>query len=240
MSQEVLEMMQKMGLHTVEMQMALQCAPLAAGLKVSNLLIISAEDVVKVKQILKYSDMEYEMISVKDGKATMLLYRREELEAYFSDKGVRLLLQFMGYQEFSLSALLCRFQQRYLAYQQNNEEFPHEMGLFLGYPLEDVIGFIKNQGKNFLYTGYWKVYADLKEKVCLFQKFEMAQEMIIQFISNGGSMEQVLQDGKNNLLWQIMSLRDGVAPKQGSNWHNQVKTGRYGFRQEEHCWECEA
>ncbi len=27
-------------------------------------------------------------------------------------------------------------------------EFPHEIGLFLGYPLHDVIGFIFNRGKN--------------------------------------------------------------------------------------------
>ena len=32
--------------------------------------------------------------------------------------------------------------------------FPHEIGLLLGYPVEDVLGFIRHQGKNYLYTGY--------------------------------------------------------------------------------------
>ena len=32
--------------------------------------------------------------------------------------------------------------------------FPHEIGLLLGYPVEDVLGFIRYQGKNYLYTGY--------------------------------------------------------------------------------------
>ena len=28
-------------------------------------------------------------------------------------------------------------------------EFPHEIGIFLGYPVEDVRGFIANEGRNF-------------------------------------------------------------------------------------------
>lgn len=85
MCQEVLEIMQNVGLRTVEMQMALQCAPLLAGLKVSNLLIIAAGDIAKMKQILQYSDVEYRILSVKEKKATILLFRREELEKYFAD-----------------------------------------------------------------------------------------------------------------------------------------------------------
>lgn len=46
-------------------------------------------------------------------------------------------------------------------YQTIQEDFPHEMGILLGYPVEDVEGFIINNGKNELYTGYWKVYDNL-------------------------------------------------------------------------------
>jgi len=38
--------------------------------------------------------------------------------------------------------------------------FPHETGIFLGYPLEDVLGFIKNKGQNYKLLGYWKVYSN--------------------------------------------------------------------------------
>ena len=34
--------------------------------------------------------------------------------------------------------------------------FPHEIGLVLGYPPVDVEGFIKKEGRDFLYSGYWK------------------------------------------------------------------------------------
>ena len=49
------------------------------------------------------------------------------------------------------------------------------MGIFLGYPLEDVKGFIEFNGKESLYVGYWKVYSKLEEKLALFQKYDEAQ-----------------------------------------------------------------
>jgi hypothetical protein len=39
-------------------------------------------------------------------------------------------------------------------------EFPHEIGVFLGYPPEDVDAFIENRGRNYLCCRYWKVYHD--------------------------------------------------------------------------------
>ena len=38
--------------------------------------------------------------------------------------------------------------------------FPHEIGLFLGYPPEDVAGFMTHQGKHCKCVGCWKVYGD--------------------------------------------------------------------------------
>ena len=38
--------------------------------------------------------------------------------------------------------------------------FPHEIGVFLGYPLSDVVGFIENSGRNFTCCGCWKAYGD--------------------------------------------------------------------------------
>lgn len=39
-------------------------------------------------------------------------------------------------------------------------DFPHEIGVFLGYPLYDVVGFIENAGRNFTCCGCWKAYGD--------------------------------------------------------------------------------
>ena len=45
------------------------------------------------------------------------------------------------------------------AYGRERAGFPHEIGLLLGYRQRIMTGFIENNGKNFLYIGYWKVYS---------------------------------------------------------------------------------
>lgn len=189
MSQDVFEMMQKMNLHSVETQMAIQCAPVFAGLKMSNLLIVAKKDICKVRQILKSAVISWHVVSMWKEKATILLYREEELKQYLNSEAVYTRLQSMGY-EGSLESKLERFSQRYQAYQAGQTDFPHEMGFFLGYPKEDVEGFIVNGGRNFLYAGYWKVYANRKAKISLFEKFENARETMITFVSNGGRIEE--------------------------------------------------
>jgi hypothetical protein len=39
--------------------------------------------------------------------------------------------------------------------------FPHEVGIFLGYPLEDVKAFEVMSGRACRYSGFWKVYGDV-------------------------------------------------------------------------------
>ena len=47
-----------------------------------------------------------------------------------------------GYVEIQLGRILSIFQMRYRAYMNGSKIFPHEMGLLLGYPVEDVTGFM--------------------------------------------------------------------------------------------------
>ena len=67
--------------------------------------------------------------------------------------------------------------------------FPHEIGLFLGYPFEDVMGFIENKGENYLCSGCWKVYSceqDAKECFCKYKECTRAYE---ELFDEGVSLE---------------------------------------------------
>ena len=192
MSQEVFELVQGMDLKSIETQIALQCAPLISGLKVSNLLIISAEDEALVRVILRRSGISFFRLLRTGEKVTFLLFRKNPLEAYLKQQEVEAMLAEAGYAELSLGNILSTFQKRYAHYMSAGGRFPHEMGLVLGYPAEDVKGFVENEGKNFLYSGYWKVYADVEEKRRLFQKFENAKETVIQLLSYGVGIQDIL------------------------------------------------
>lgn len=192
MSQEVFELVQGMDLKSIETQIAFQCAPLISGLKVSNLLIISAEDEALVRVILRRSGISFFRLLRTGEKVTFLLFRKNPLEAYLKQREVETMLAEAGYAELSLGNILSTFQKRYAHYMSAGGRFPHEMGLLLGYPAEDVKGFVENEGKNFLYSGYWKVYADVEEKRRLFQKFENAKETVIQLLSYGVGIQDIL------------------------------------------------
>jgi len=75
-----------------------------------------------------------------------------------------------------------------------NQEFPHEMGLLLGYPVEDIKGYILNRVENCLYTGYWKVYGNLTEKMILFRQFEKARDVLLELLPDGISIVEVVQE----------------------------------------------
>lgn len=185
MSQEVLEIVKEMDFKQIETQLALQCAPLIAGLKTSNLLIIPKENVPKVKRILKRTILSYFILYVGEEKTILLVYDASSLGEYLGRKKVKNLLLQWGYEENGIRVWLYLLRERYTKYVEERANFPHEMGLFLGYPVEDVVGFIENSGKNSLYSGYWKVYGDVPEKIKLFQKFDMAKENLIQFLASG-------------------------------------------------------
>ena len=55
-------------------------------------------------------------------------------------------------------------------------EFPHEIGVFLGYPLDDVKGFIRHKGRNYTYCGCWKCYGDPQAARRRFEGFRRCTE----------------------------------------------------------------
>ncbi len=191
MSKEVLHMVQRMDRNDLDLQMAMQCAPVFGGLKVSNLLIVDSGSRSRVLQNLKDSPISHITLSEYRGKITMLLYREQELKDYFKSRRVKNLLRFLGYEDVPFWELMMEFRRKFQAYQKGTGEFPHEMGIFLGYPVEDVAGFIRHCGQNSLCTGYWKVYRDSKEKKSLFERFEKEEEKMVRYVCGGGSIRRM-------------------------------------------------
>ena len=70
-------------------------------------------------------------------------------------------------------------------------EFPHEVGLFLSYPPEDVKGFIDHRANGFKYAGLWKVYGDEKKARSLFAKYKKCTEIYCALWQSGSKLEQL-------------------------------------------------
>lgn len=184
MCQEVFNIVQSMDSKSVELQLILQCAPLITGIKISNLFIIDSANEGALMYILKHSGISSFRLLKSNGKTIFLLFRRKQLEQYLARHDVVTVLKGMSYYEFSFGGILRQFKNRYEAYKNQEMQFPHEMGLLLGYPVEDVKGFIVNNGQNYQYAGYWKVYSNVFEKKELFSKYETSKEKLIQMLVN--------------------------------------------------------
>ena len=91
------------------------------------------------------------------GGRLVYLYREQWLHRILDTEEIRGFLSGMGYDvTWNSVGLLHQLGQRLCA----EARFPHEIGVFLGYPLEDVTGFIENHGRNYTCLGCWKAYGD--------------------------------------------------------------------------------
>ncbi len=203
MSDEVFEMICAMDRRGIELQIVLQCAPTLAGLKTSNLLIVPKDQEDKVRFVLRHTGLMGYRLVYDRKRVIFLVFNRGMLTAYLDNSEVRAFLTEYGYRADSFGYSLRNFQARYQAYIADRKEFPHEMGVFLGYPLCDVEGFIKNGGDEFITSGYWKVYANAKETMDLFSSFDNAKDDMVLKLSRGYTIKQLIDEYKTNLIPQI-------------------------------------
>lgn len=193
MCQEVLEIVQKMDHTQLEVKMALQCAPVLTGIKMSNLLNVESKYESSVRRILRNTEIvPYRLLS-HENKTVYLLFRRNELASYLNEPKVQEIFKSNAYEDLSLTGIIKKFRQLYVEYMTQGGNFPHEMGLLLGYPVEDVQGFIEHKGKNYLYAGYWKVYTDLEDKKALFEAYESAKEALLLLVSGGYTIHMMIE-----------------------------------------------
>lgn len=192
MSQDVFECILQLDMKCIKTQLALQCSPLLAGIKISNMLTAREEDVEALLQLLEGTGISVCILYQARGTITLLLYRKDRMESYLYGEEVARLLCQLGYEMNSLEEMFDTFRQNYEKYQKDETKFPHEMGLFLGYPVEDVLGFMIHEGEHYIYCGYWKVYEGLQEKIALFERYEEVRETIIRSLIHGSSIHEVI------------------------------------------------
>ena len=121
------------------------------------------------------------------GRALIYVYRPNALESDLADHRARDLLLQYGYLPGDLNACVLHLIRRL----RSAEEFPHEIGLFLSYPPEDVLGFILNKACNHKCVGYWKVYGDEQEAKSIFEKYNVCSKIYFQQWKQGKSIEQL-------------------------------------------------
>lgn len=164
------------------------CSPTLAGLKAANLFNYRFddesrlhEDVRKYNEILGQKGISIDIINQKEHSALIYVYRRYKLEPVIHSFEVSEFLKGYGYENLQFEDMLEILKSRISAC----DSFPHEIGVFLGYPIKDVKGFIENAGQNCKCTGCWKVYCNECEAVKLFAKFKKCRMVYKRLFMTG-------------------------------------------------------
>lgn len=172
-----------------------QCAPTLADMKSGNMFLYKFEDRAQMICDIRSFNQNYvskglSMVPLRfsGDKVLLLLMRPERLKNDLQDATAKQLLSRFGYKDrASCSMQLGNLVKRF----KNINEFPHEIGLFLSYPPEDVKGFIDNNAKECKCVGTWKVYGDEKKARKTFREYKNCTEHYCRLWNSGVGLEQL-------------------------------------------------
>lgn len=167
-----------------------QAAPVLMGQKPAALFTLSEQEARELRAAAEKKDGLLRVKTMRrcGKRVQILLYHVTLLEQALQCPRVRRLLTRTGYPEGgSLSDLLKHLHARICTC----EEFPHEVGLFLGYPVKDVLGFMVYGGAHCKMCGTWKVYSDVDLARARFASYHDCTQCLEQFVVNGGNLMEL-------------------------------------------------
>jgi len=165
---------------------AMQCAPVIAGIKPSNLLILrNCHRARDVRRIIGGTGLRTAYLYCMKGKNVWLVYDEAALAKALSEEGARRILKKAGYDSLDPGRVIKTVRQRLERYIAGEAGYPHELGVVLGYPAADVEGFVEHGGRNCLESGYWKVYGDVGGARRTFKAYTRAKEAAASYAESG-------------------------------------------------------
>ena len=170
------------------------CSPTLAALKSGSLfscryteLLVLYRSIERIKKELAVKGICITVLSLRASRALIYVYRPSQLGVDLSQRDARLLLREKMYVSDSIDGLVSELRVRLNVC----SPFPHEIGLFLGYPCEDVRGFIENRASGYRTVGAWKVYGDAQEAEKRFYKYKKCTEIYLSWLKMGGEFAKL-------------------------------------------------
>ena len=171
------------------------CSPTLAGIKTGNLFSCACpsrkdltRDLCRLNKKLVPKGIRVLPLRVCKGRALIYAYRPNALESDLTDHRARALLLKYGYVPENPNGCVVHLIHRL----RREGEFPHEIGVFLGYPLEDVVGFIRNRGRNYTCCGYWKAYGDPEAAQKRFDQYRRCTAACCEQFRKGTAITQLI------------------------------------------------
>lgn len=134
------------------------------------------------KHIGKCERITYKLFKNKNGNLKILFYNTKSLDAYLRDFRNKKFLTSLGYpKEYNLEEYL-----KIIIDKMITGNIPHEIGVFLGYPLKDIMGFIGHPSLKLTKINGWRVYGDPR----------LSDERLSEFMEAKNKIRKLLEFNK--------------------------------------------
>lgn len=187
-----------------EQELIEHCSPTLASIKAASLFTYTYKSLKELhvrvtywNSKMKRKGITFDILSENVGvnKALIYVYRRADLEKILNRDEIRSFLLNHGYLiddneivgGVNCENIILQLKKKF----EKLNQFPHEIGIFLGYPIGDVKGFIENHGCNCICTGYWKVYCNEEEAEKTFRKYKKCRDIYMNLWISGRSVMQL-------------------------------------------------
>lgn len=171
------------------------CAPTLAGLKAGALFSVAVGEEEALRAQLRRLNrhlgdkgVRFVLLRIRAGRALIYVFRPSLLRRDLEAPEAMTILRERGYPAAGAERCVGRLIRRLRA----QRDFPHEIGLFLGYPPEDVRGFIDNKACGCKCVGCWKVYGDAEKARRLFEAYRRCTQRYCDRYGAGCSIEGLI------------------------------------------------
>lgn len=184
----------------------LECAEVLAGAKPANLISLVNRTRSCGRNIYHLWQRHHEELATRlDGlnfivlqsreRALLLLcYNQTHLEGHLSHAGIRALLQKAGYEAGASGELLLKELCRRIG---ESDSFPHEIGLFIGYPAKDVAAFMGLVKLPFTCQGPWKIFGNPERSLGLAEQHRCCRQRMGELLASGRHEALELHDPRH-------------------------------------------
>ncbi|MBJ6799954.1 DUF3793 family protein [Geomonas propionica] len=144
--------------------------------------------------LLEESGLKVRVLDDRGSSILLLLYSQEALGSLIAQKSVRIILGKAGYRDVDhFDGVLDE-----LATRVTGEGFPHEIGVFLGYPLKDVIGFMGWAPLAFTVQGPWKIFGKPEQSLRLAECHRECRSRMSLLLASGCNPLECLKNSIND------------------------------------------
>lgn len=170
-----------------------ECSEVVAGVKPANLVSLTKRTRPCGRNLYdlwhshhdklstRIDDVCFRVLKTRDRSLLLFCYNPDLLSAHLNHFGLRRLLGKAGYDatlsgEDLLDELCCRI--------KNSDVFPHEIGLFIGYPAKDVAAFMGMVTLPFARQGLWKIYGNPDKSLKLADRFKTCRSVMAYLLND--------------------------------------------------------